>query len=194
MTVSSADIIRGVWGAWRLARRDTGGMAVFDISPDGAAKSFYAGVLAFPLYMVIQVLLLGFRWPLLLQPLPLIIEVLGYIAGWVLMPAAMTWILPRIGRAPRLPEAIVAYNWAAFLIMVAQFVRAVLDAAGLFPGPLGVLVAIGVAVACYLYEGFVLRIAVEVDVPIAAGLVVFDALASELLGGWVDLVAKAAYL
>jgi hypothetical protein len=192
MAVSSGDIIRGVWGAWRLARRDTGGMALFDISPDGAAKSFFAGVLAFPLYMVVQVFLLGFRWPLLLQPVPLLVEVLGYIAGWALMPAALTWILPWIGRAQRLPETIVAYNWAAFLIMAAQFVRVLLDEAGLFPGPLGVLVAIGVAVACYLYEGFVLRTAVEVDVPIAAGLVVFDALASELLGGWVDLVARSS--
>ena len=192
MAVSSGDIIRGVWGAWRLARRDTGGMALFDISPDGAAKSFFAGVLAFPLYMVMQAILLDFRWPLLLQPLPLLVEVLGYIALWVLMPAALTWILPWIGRERRLPETIVAYNWAAFLITAAEFVRALLDAAGLFPGPLGPIVAIGVSVVCFLYEGFVLRTAVEVDVPIAAGLVVFDALASELLGGWIDLVARSS--
>jgi hypothetical protein len=192
MAVSSGDIIRGVWAAWRLARRDTGGMAMFDISPDGAAKSFAAAALAFPLYMIVQALLLGDRWPLLLLPVPLIVQILGFAAAWALMPAALTWILPWLDRGRRLPEAIVAYNWAALLIMIAQFVRIILDAVGLLPGTLGIVVAIAVAAACYLYEGFVLRTALEVDVPIAAGLVVFDALASELLAGWIDLVAKSS--
>lgn len=192
MAVSSGDIIRGVWGAWRLARRDTGGMAMFDISPDGAAKSFVAAALALPFYLVMQGMLLGFRWPLLLQPLPLAIEILGFAAGWALMPAALTWILPWLNRDRRLPETLVAYNWAMLLIVLVQFARMVIDAVGLFPGPLSIIVTIAVAAACYLYEGFVLRTAVEVEVPIAAGLVVFDALSSELLAGWVDLVARSA--
>ncbi|MDR6288631.1 hypothetical protein E9232_001138 [Inquilinus ginsengisoli] len=192
MAVSSGDIIRGVWGAWRLARRDTSGMAMFDVSPDGAAKSFVAAVLAFPPYMVIQAFLLSEKWPLLLQPGPLLIETLGFIAGWALMPAAMTWILPQLNRGPRLSQAIVAYNWALLLITLVQLLLTLLTVAGLFPSVLGLIASVAVAVACYLYEGFVLRTAVEVDVPIAAGLVVFDAVLSYLLGTWVDVIAQAA--
>jgi hypothetical protein len=192
MAVSSGDIIRGVWGAWRLVKRDTGGMAMFDISPDGAAKSFVAAALAILPYLVIQAFLLGEKWPLLLQPAPLAIEILGFAAGWALMPAAMTWILPRIDRGQRLPEAIVAYNWAVLLIVLAQLVFTLLAAVGLFPSAIGLIASIALAVACYLYEGFVLRTAIEVEVPIAAGLVVFDAVSSYLLGTWVDLMAQAA--
>lgn len=191
MAVSSGDIIRGVWGAWRLARRDTGGMAMFDISPDGAAKSFFAGVLAFPPYMIVQALILGERWPALLQPLPLLVQAIGFAAAWALMPAALTWILPWLSRGQRLAEAIVALNWAALLIMLAQVARILLDTVGLFPGSLGIVVTVAVAVACFLYEGFVLRTAIEIDIPIAAGLVLLDALTSQFLAYWVDLVTQS---
>ena len=192
MAVSSGDIIRGVWGAWRLARRDTGGMAMFDISPDGAAKSFFAAVLAFPLHLVMQMLVSGAEWPRLLQPWPLLIVTLGFVIGWILMPAALTWILPHLGRSGRLEEGIVTYNWAQLLITVTQFGLVLLFVAGLLPGPLSTVVGLAVALLCYLYEGFVLKTALEVEILVAAGLVVFDALVSYVLAAWVDLIAKSA--
>lgn len=185
MAVSSGDIIRGVWGAWRLAKRDTGGMAMFDISPDGAAKSFVAAALALPLFAVARAISLGDRWPLLLQPAPLIITVLGFVAGWLVMPAALTWLLPRLGRSQRLAEGVVAYNWATLLIQLAGFIAFLLAAIGLFPGQLGFLVLIVVQLACYVYEGFVLRTALGIELPVVAGLVVFDAVASELMSAWI---------
>lgn len=185
MAVSSGDIIRGVWAAWRLARRDTGGMAMFDISPDGAAKSFVAAALALPLFAVARAISLGDRWPLLLQPAPLIITVLGFVAGWLVMPAALTWLLPRLGRSQRLAEGVVAYNWATLLIQLAGFIAFLLAAIGLFPGQLGFLVLIVVQLACYVYEGFVLRTALGIELPVVAGLVVFDAVASELMSAWI---------
>jgi hypothetical protein len=192
MAVSSGDIIRGVWGAWRLARRDTSGMAMFDISPDGAAKSFVAGALAFPAYLIMEAIQLGDSWALLFQIEPLVISVLGFVAIWLLMPAALTWILPWLNRGQRLPETIVALNWAALLMAFAQLALVVLAAIGLFSGLLAVIAAVVVAVACYLYEGFVLRTAVEIDVAFAAGLVVFDAVAGYLLDSWITLVLQSS--
>lgn len=192
MAVSSGDIIRGLWGAWRLAKRDTGGMAMFDISPDGAAKSFVAAALAFPLFLVMQAIALGDRWALVLQPVPLVILALGFAAGWLVMPAALTWILPRLNRSQRMAEGIVAYNWAALLISSAWFVVVLLSAVGLFPSQLRFLVFVVVQIACYVYEGFVLKTALEVELPIVAGLVVFDALTSELLSAWVVAAAQTS--
>lgn len=192
MAVSSADIIRGVWGAWRLARRDTGGMAMFDVSPDGAAKSFVAAALALPLIVVARAIVLGDQWPLLLQPAPLLVTALGFVAGWLIIPAALTWLLPRLGRGHRLAEGIVAYNWATLLIQLAGFIAFLLGAIGLFPGQLGFLVLVVVQLACYVYEGFVLRTALEIDLPIAAGLVVFDAVTSELMTAWIIGATQAS--
>ncbi|MGF6230394.1 hypothetical protein QFZ27_004349 [Inquilinus ginsengisoli] len=192
MAVSSGDIIRGVWGAWRLARRDAGGMAMFDISPDGAAKSFVAAALALPLFAVGRAISLGDSWPLLLQPAPLIITVLGFVAAWLVIPAALTWLLPRLGRSQRLAEGIVAYNWATLLIQLAGFIAFLLAAIGLFPSQLGFLVLIVVQLACYVYEGFVLRTALEIELPIVAGLVVFDAVASELMSTWIAAATQAS--
>jgi hypothetical protein len=192
MPVSSGDIIRGVWGAWRLAKRDTGGMAMFDISPDGAAKSFVAAVLAFPAYMAMEAFQLGNDWALLFQAVPLAISILGFVAIWLLMPAALTWILPWLDRGRRLPETIVALNWAALLMTFAQLVLVALAAAGLFPGPLAIVAGVVVAVGCYLYEGFVLRTAAEIDVSYAAGLVVFDAVTGYLLDSWITVVLQSA--
>jgi len=185
MAVSSGDIIRGVWGAWRLARRDTGGMAMFDISPDGAAKSFFAAVLALPLFAVGRAISLGDRWPLLLQPAPLIITVLGFVAAWLVVPAALTWLLPRLGRSQHLAEGVVAYNWATLLIQLAGFIAFLLGVIGLLPGQMGFLVLIVVQLACYVYEGFVLRTALGIELPIVAGLVVFDAVTSQLMSAWI---------
>jgi hypothetical protein len=192
MAVSSGDIIRGVWGAWRLARRDAGGMAMFDISPNGAAKSFYAAVLAFPLYLVMAMLVSGAEWPRLLLFWPLLVETLGFVIGWILMPAALTWILPHLSRSGRLEEGIVTYNWAQLLITVTQFGLVLLFVAGLLPGPLSTVVGLAVALLCYLYEGFVLKTALEVEILVAAGLVAFDAVLSYMLAGWVDLIARSS--
>lgn len=192
MPVSTGDIIRGVWGAWRLARRDTDGMAMFDVSPDGAAKSFVAAALAAPAYMLLQGLVLGSSWPLLLQPGAFLVEALGYIAAWTLMPAALTWILPALDRGRRIPDGIVAYNWSALLIVIAQLCLMLVYASGLLPGSVLDIASVALMVACLFYEGFVLRTALDLEIPIVIGLVAFDQALSYILAGWVDLVAHAA--
>lgn len=108
------------------------------------------------------------------------------------MPAALTWILPWLDRGRRLPETIVALNWAGLLMTFAQLVLVALATAGLFPGPLAIVAGVVVAVACYLYEGFVLRTAAEIDVSYAAGLVVFDAVTGYLLDSWITVVLQSA--
>ena len=56
MTPSWREIVYGVFGAWRLFRRDSGAMTYFDDSVDGFWKSFFAAVLIAPAYGIIVAL------------------------------------------------------------------------------------------------------------------------------------------
>jgi hypothetical protein len=50
---SYAEIQRALQGAWLLARGDTRGMGLFDLSVEGFWRSFAAALLAAPAYVLV---------------------------------------------------------------------------------------------------------------------------------------------
>ena len=110
--VSTAEIARAVYGAWRLALLDRKGLDCFDSTIEAYWKSFNAAVIVAPAYALLLALRLaevdtraGF--------LPLaIVETLAYIIGWVAFPLIMIYVCDRIGRFDRYLRYIVAHNWS----------------------------------------------------------------------------------
>jgi len=51
---SAREMMYALYGAYRLARFDAGGMRYFDASIDGFWRSFFAAVLIAPFYLIYQ--------------------------------------------------------------------------------------------------------------------------------------------
>ena len=167
-------MMHALYGAYRLARFDAGGMRYFDVSIDGFWRSFFAAVLIAPFYLVYQGLRFlaetpgadGFRYTC--------VEAITYVIAWVLFPLVMVSLAKFLDREQRYLGYIVAYNWAAVLQnalimplgMVAMIGGPEVGAADFFG-----LVAF---VAVIAYTWFITRTALDIDGGTAASIVLLD--------------------
>ena len=111
---SLREMARGVAGAFRLARFDLTGLALLDLTPRGAARSFWAAALVLPGYLALA----GLRGDLDATPTRpaearFILEMLAYAVSWTAFPVIMSYLTEAAGRAHRFCAFLCAYNWAA---------------------------------------------------------------------------------
>ena len=160
-------------GAVRLARGDRGGMACFDATEEGFWHSFRAGVLCYPLYLI----LLAF--PIELGPAPevdplrvLLVETIHYVISWVAFPLMMIPLVDWLRRGERYFAFMVAYNWCQAPQTAVFALVALAGGVGLLSTE-GMLIAdLVVGIAALVYEGYVSYVALQVSRPRAA-LVIF---------------------
>jgi hypothetical protein len=176
--IAVGDIAAGVYGAWRLARRDPAGLAWIDGSEQGFWNSFWAAALVAPGFFAVQALGGAFDDAL---ARPLLVHLIGYVIGWVAFPLAMATIADGLGRAASYTRYIAAYNWSAVVQMGLFLPVAVL--AHLFPGHGTAMLDISVTVILLVYQAYIAHVALGVGPGTAAGVVVLDV----LLGGLVQM-------
>src|SRR6266571_9543875 len=139
MTTVSAwtEVQLAVGGALRLAVGDRRGLGSFDVSIDGFWRSFRAGLICYPLYL----LLVSFRvtaaqWEMSGVVPILVVETIAFVISWVAYPLLILPVSRHLGRANRFLPFMVVYNWSQIPQSV-LFVLVGLDTAtGLLP-PLG---------------------------------------------------------
>ena len=169
-------------GAVRLARGDRGGMACFDPSEEGFWHSFRAGVLCYPLYLI----LLAF--PIELGPAPeldplrvLLVETIHYVISWVAFPLLMIPLVDWLRRRERYFAFMVAYNWCQAPQTAVFALVALAGGAGLLPTE-GILIAdLIVGGAALFYEWYVSYVALEVSRPKAALVIFVDVVLATIL-------------
>ncbi len=172
--LSAREAAYSLYGAYRLARLDAGGLAYFDASLGGFWRSFYAAAFIAPPFA----LLLALRYAdgmVTASPLPYAaIEAIAYVIAWVAFPVAMLTVAKMLDRESRLIGFLVAYNWAAVLqnalylpipMMGITGVLTVTAANGM--GMLALLLILG-------YTWFITKTALEVTSAAAAGIVALD--------------------
>ena len=115
MTTASAwtEVQLAVGGALRLAVGDRRGLGFFDASIDGFWRSFRAGLICYPLYL----LLVSFRVPTAQWELSgvapiLIVETIAYVISWVGFPLLILPVSRHLGRDNRFLPFMVVYNWS----------------------------------------------------------------------------------
>jgi len=189
--ISQLEVLRSLFGAWRLLRLDPGGMQYFERTPDGALRSFFAAVIVLPLFLAFQVDVLG---DLIAQRgiiAVAVIEALFYVIRWTIFPVLMITLLSLFGVREKFIDFLVAYNWAnvlhALFYLPAFFLQwftnapeQVIEAASLS----ALALALG-------YSWFVVKTATGLSGMVVVGLVVMDlvvaiiiaALSLDFLGG-----------
>ena len=170
----------GLYGAYRLARMDPGGMRFFDASVEGFWHSFYAALIVAPPYALL--LLIKFA----VEPDPpntiiyLVVNAISYVIAWVAFPLVMFYLCGLFDRQSHFVRYIVAYNWAAVLQNCLVLPIAIAERLGLLPPVLGFLSMIVVLV----YAGFIARVALDVPWLTVAGIVMLDWLLGIILQLW----------
>jgi hypothetical protein len=169
------EIERSLFGVWRLAMLDPGGLRWLNLSVDGFWRSFWV----IPLLLPVQLLL---AW---LIPDEEAVAASG-MAPWLLFRAllsVLTWVgfvvaMIPVCRLLRLGHAyvtyVIAWNWSA-LPQAAVLLAAAL-VYGLLPESAGVVLLLAVQLAVLAYIFLVTRYALGTDGLTAAGVVIFNVL------------------
>lgn len=175
--ITAAEIAAGITGAFRLARRDPGGMIWFDATPRGFWRSFWAAVLVAPCFLIVDMLSGGLNADTSLRALA--IKVIGYVIDWVAFPVVMITVVDSLGKWPAYMRYIVAYNWSAVVQMSLLTPIALLAVAA--PSPATMLLAQVVTIILLVYRAYVAHVALAVGFGTAAGIVLLDVLLAGLL-------------
>lgn len=166
------EIVRSVYGAWRLARFDPIGMEWLDRTTDGFWRSFRVAILMVPLEVAVLAIALGNLGPL--EPLPRIAAVAGisYIISWTAFPVLVHPLVTALNRAARYPGYIVAINWSNVVIYAVLVPLALL--ADSMPAGAGALLNLVLYGAIGIYHWFITRTALDVGPGPAAGLTMME--------------------
>lgn len=159
-------------GSLRLAKGDRGGLACFDRTLDGFWRSFLAGALSYPFYLILLTMRVSLAQWQAAGGLPVVlVETIAYVIAWVAFPLIMLSVLRWIGREHRFFDFMVPYNWCQ-LPQSVLFVLVGLDSEiGLLGASVGQALELAAAIAVLVYEWYIARVALQTT-GLAASLVV----------------------
>jgi hypothetical protein len=179
------EIARGLYGAWRLARLDVGGLSYFDLTIRGFWRSFLVAVLLAPFYAAIVALR---HDPAAGEDLGVEIfaSFIGYGLGWAAYPLAMVAVARALDLGRHYVPFIVAYNWSQAVIMAALLPLVVLGAVGALPASLADFLMFLVLIASLAYLWFIARMALRASAAVASAVVALEFLVTYLLQALVD--------
>lgn len=174
------EAVSSLYGAWRLAHLDKRGLELFDKTPAGALRSFYAAVLVAPMYaLVVSMLPIeragqgGLRW--------LLVQTIAYVISWLAYPVVAELLSRSMGCRHRFEGYLSAYNWSLVLQNAALLPLALLTALDVLPIAVIQILWLVAIVAIMGWLWFIARTALEVGTFTAAGLVLLDELLSMLI-------------
>ncbi|MFQ5959097.1 MAG: hypothetical protein ACE5LF_06995 [Alphaproteobacteria bacterium] len=171
---STRQVVTALYGAWRLLRFDTGGMAWFDVSLPGFWRSFFAAVLVAPGFAVLIALRLAARSEPYDLGWTIVVSTVAYGVGWVAFPIVAVFITRLLALTDRYFALIIALNWASVPQMLVFVPVVLIDAGGLLPMPLGPVATIAATLFVIAYQWFVIRTALATDALTASGVVVLQ--------------------
>ena len=177
----SQDTTSALYGAYRLARADAGGMVYFDTTIDGFWRSFIAAALVAPLFA----LFLAIRFntgDFVISPFRFAaVETIAYVIAWLIFPLIMFHVCQAIEREQEFIGYIVAYNWASVWQNLAYLPFVILSELGYLSAGAGRTMGMLVLVLVMLYTWFITKTALRVTGVLATGLVILDFVVSIIL-------------
>jgi hypothetical protein len=176
-----------VGGALRLARGDRSGLGFFDASIDGFWRSFRAGLICYPMYL----LLLSFRigapvWAASGVAQILAVETIAFVISWTAFPLLILPLARWLGREDRFLPFMVAYNWSQIPVTVVFVLIALVGATGLLPPSAAHFAGLLAAIAVLVYEWFIARVALAVTGAQACLVIIIDLMLGTALGRVAD--------
>ena len=179
--ISAHELAQGIYGAWRLARFDRGGIGYFDNTPEAAVASFKAALVAAPIHLLL--ILLQTDWSLVKVGAiaSFLIHTIAFVADWTAFPLAMYYVARLCAREQNYFRYLAAYNWAQVLQISLFLLVSVLAVSGQMPPALAGLLIFGTLIAIFVYKGYIAYAGLEATPPAIVGIVLLDLGLSALL-------------
>ena len=177
MAAAFAEAWLAFFGALRLMRGDPGGIACFDRSIGGFWRSFRAGLLCYPFYLVIL------SFPVVIGEGPVAeidpgrfyaVETIHFVISWAAFPLVVLPIVDWLQRGDRFLGFITAYNWCQTPQTLVFAFMALLGGAGILPpyAMLGVDLVLGLG--ALVYGWYIARVALGINGGQASLIVLAD--------------------
>lgn len=170
--ISFAEFEIALRGLLRLARFDAGFAGFFDLSRDGARRSFRLALPLLPVYLLL--IHLNSPWPPTVDMARVVIaELIGYALMWTLFPLLLLYMARVFPFGPRVFGAVAVYNWLSVLSLGIQIPISIATYLGLDP-QLADWLGHGVDIFVVACEFFLFKRLLEVAFEAALGLAVVD--------------------
>lgn len=184
--VPAAEVVGSLYGAWRLARADTGGLNYFNDSTDGFWRSFFAAVIVLPFYFVLLMVRHATELGDVSSGRYYAVELIAYVIAWVAFPLVMVSFAKMLDRDRFYVRFIIAYNWAAVLQNAVYLPITILAQAGLLSDAVANTAGLVVIGLIVIYVWFIARTALEIEAGKAASIVGLDFLLSILIHSFAE--------
>lgn len=168
------DVIKALYGTFRLALLDPGGLEQLDQSATGFWRSFYAAVLIAPLFGLLLVLRHSYGLDEGNLVRFLFVEFTSYVIVWTVFPQILSVICKVMDRQDRFITTIVAYNWSAVWQNLLYLPIAILGTVGFLSDDLANELGFIALIMILFYTGYIIKTALNVPVITAACIVSID--------------------
>ncbi|HEY4164878.1 MAG TPA: hypothetical protein VGM59_17550 [Dongiaceae bacterium] len=175
-------------GLARLARFDAGFSSFFDLSQQGARRSFWLAVPFLPFFLVLE--LLNARFPAGTDIVRVYSgEIIGYALSWIAFPLTLLLGARLLDRGPRIFATIVVYNWLWVLAVALYLPITIAQYLGLDAGIAAILhlCVLAFTLAC---EWFAFRRLLDVGIQMTVALVVVDFAEGQIILNLMALVER----
>ncbi|NNG05876.1 MAG: hypothetical protein HKM95_17480 [Inquilinus sp.] len=186
--ITANRIAAALYACYRLARRDSGGMAYFDRTAQGARESFFAAVLLAPIVFALSAAEKWEELQTLFIPQVVVLKLLFYVIGWTLVPVLAIWLVEWLDRKPRYFDLVIAYNWISVPAVLCLLPLQILYFSGTIGREVFATIGLAVMLVVMVYEWFIVKTALDINGGLAAGLVAMDFVLSQLLFAMSDYV------
>ncbi|MBM3487491.1 MAG: hypothetical protein FJX67_12815 [Alphaproteobacteria bacterium] len=179
--IGAAEVVRGLYGAWRLARQDAAGFSVFANTKEAALRSFWAAAVALPAYVVTLLANVAVARAQAGTFKIVLVEATAYVIGWTAFPLLILHLANAIGKLDRVYRYLAAYNWSVVIQLAALATLSIVLSLGVFPRQLAAMLMLGVYLAILAYQWYVAREGLTVSGGVAAAIVAIDFFLSLLI-------------
>jgi len=177
-------------GSFLLAKRDTGGLQLFDVGIDGFWRSFLVIVPIAPFYVLYAMQEIQIAHAMDPQGTYLatdtgfvVARIILLVLDWLIFPFAMIFITRLLVLWPRFIPFITIYNWTSLFIILALAPPALLFYFGFISAQMMATVNLFATLLVLYYRWYVATVVLETAAMTAALIVIFDLTLSLLVHG-----------
>lgn len=185
---SYTEIIRSIYGAWRIARMDPEALKYFNVSIEGFWRSFFAILIVAPFFLLSRSVADSSFSPDAENILGkegydfLIFRIGVFIVGWISFPILMVPLARLLNLSSTYVPYIIAWNWSTVVASIFLLPASLIVGYGLMPDNLAGFIFMVIYVTILFYGYLVARSGLGCSAVTAIAIVLIDFLLSLLIG------------
>lgn len=186
MAAPPGETLNALYGIYRLALLDRGGIKFFRNTTGAFWRSFRVALYIAPFYAGLLAVRYGMG-EVSTPPLRFMaVETISYAIAWLAFPVIVEPLSRAMGKGQKYIRFIIAYNWTGLLQNILYLPLAMLSVTTVLPPGAGSFLGLIVLLVIMGYTWFIARTALEISSAQASALVAIDFTLSLLINGYAE--------